>query len=145
MTLLLVLALQVGTADIIKLHQAGCGDDLILTFLGSKGTALNLSADDITALKAAGVSERVISTVLKGPVPAPAPEPRPILPPRIISPPPQVIYVEPAPIYYRHYDPWIYHDPFFHPHFSFDFGHHDYGHHGHHGGHHSSFSFGTHW
>lgn len=151
-TVLLLIALAVPAAaaaqqitkdDILKLHQAGCGDDLILTYLGSKGATLALSADDVAALKTAGVSERVIGMVLKGPVPAPPREqapPPPPLPTVNVRPTPVVIY-QPAPVYYHHYDPWpyVYHDPFWHPHSSFGFGLH---------GRHSSFFFGSgghHW
>ena len=144
-------AQEVTQEDIIKLHQAGCGDELILTYLGAKGATLKLSADDIAALKAAGVSETVITAVLKGPVPPPrreTPPPRRVRPaPVIVSPPPTVIY--------ERYDPWPYvtHDPYYYTprhHFSFGygghFGHHGYsGHHGGHHGGHSSFSFGVHW
>lgn len=131
----LAAAQQITKEDVMKLHQAGCGDDLILTYLGSKGATLALSAEDVAALKGAGVSDRVIGMILKGPVPAPPrEEPPPPVRTVVVRPPPTVIY-EPAPVIY-HYDPWpyVYHDPFWYPHSSFGFGLH---------GRRSSFFFGS--
>ena len=132
-------AQQIAKEDIIKLHEAGCGDDLILTYIGAKGAQLNLSTDDIAALKAGGVSDRVIGEILKGVAPPPREPVRPVVvqrPAPVVvyeSPPPVIIYRDPWP-YASHYPYW--HDPYYHPHFSFGFGHH---------GHHSGFFFGSHW
>ena len=129
-------AQEITKDDIIKLHNAGCSDGVILTYLDVKGATVKLSADEIAELKGAGLSDRVISEILKGPVARPNPPP----PPRrvtVVQPAPVVVYERPI-----YYDPWpySYHGPYWGGHhgghFSFGFGHH---------GHHSSFSFGHHW
>lgn len=132
-------AQQVTKEDIIKLHEAGCGDDLILTYIGARGAQLNLSTDDITSLKGGGVSDRVIGEILKGV----RPPPREPAPPIVVQRPAPVVVYEPPPVViYRDPWPYVYHDPlwydpyYHHPHYSFGFGHH---------GHHSGFFFGTHW
>jgi hypothetical protein len=50
--------------DVIRLSQAGVGDDLILKQIQKKGQHLDLSTNDILRLKTAGVSGRVISAML---------------------------------------------------------------------------------
>lgn len=146
-TALLVLAMaataaaqQITKEDVIKLHRAGCGDDLILTYIGAKGAQLDLSADDVAALKEAGVSDRVVGEILKGVRPPPREPAPPVVVPRpapvvVYEPPPVIIYQDPWP-YASHYPRYYDHHPYYHPHFSFGFGHH---------GHHSGFFFGTHW
>ena len=51
-------------ADVLALHQAGFGDDVILAKIGRGTAAFNLEARELVALKKAGVSERVIAAML---------------------------------------------------------------------------------
>ena len=50
--------------DVIRLSQAGVGDDVILKQIQRKGQHLDLTTNDILRLKSAGVSGRVISAML---------------------------------------------------------------------------------
>ncbi len=49
---------------IMKLAKAGMSDDVIVGTIGSQPAAYSLGADDLIALKGAGVSDKVISAML---------------------------------------------------------------------------------
>lgn len=108
-------------ADIIKLSQAGCSDELILSFVRSKGGAPSFTVDEIAEMKTAGVRDSVLSALISGKAaPPPAPPPQPVY-----IPPPQTTvvyeYYPAPPAYYYHCDPYWY-DPY--PfHFGFSYGH----------------------
>ena len=51
--------------SIAKLSKAGLGEDLIVSMIGSQATNFSLKADDILALKQAGVSDKVLSAMIK--------------------------------------------------------------------------------
>ena len=93
---------QATVEDIILLRGAGCGDDLILTYIGQRGGIGPLSANDIARLKATGVSDNLIGALIRANTP----------PPVIVEPPPRVVYVEPPPQvvvveeYHYPYNPW---------------------------------------
>jgi hypothetical protein len=60
-------AQEVLTNDsIVKLVKAGLGDDLIINMIKTQGSKFALGADDVIALKAAGVSEKVVSAMIVG-------------------------------------------------------------------------------
>lgn len=50
--------------SIIQMIKGGLSDDLILLKIMSSNTAFNLATDDLVVLKAAGVSEKVLSAML---------------------------------------------------------------------------------
>jgi hypothetical protein len=54
-----------GWKDVLKLHRAGVADSLILQKIEYSGETIRLDADDIAALKEAGVSDEVISAILR--------------------------------------------------------------------------------
>src|SRR6516225_7281531 len=51
-------------AEVFKLAQSGVSDDVVLAFVNNSTSKYNLSADDILALKDAGLSQNVISTMI---------------------------------------------------------------------------------
>jgi len=56
--------LPYGVDDVLKLSRAQIGDDVIINYIKNSGTIYNLASSDIVYLKSAGVSERVINTML---------------------------------------------------------------------------------
>lgn len=67
----LPIAAEAGTTkeDILKLAKAGLSEDVILSFVRTNGPVDKLSSDDLIELKAAGVTDKVLKSLL-----APAPE-----------------------------------------------------------------------
>jgi hypothetical protein len=63
---------RLSVDDVIKMTKAGLGEDLIITQVKANGTPFNLSTDQLISLHAAGVSDRVIATMVN-PLAAPAP------------------------------------------------------------------------
>lgn len=51
-------------ADVIALHKAGFGDDVVMAKIGASTPAFDVDSTDLVALKKAGVSEKVISAML---------------------------------------------------------------------------------
>lgn len=68
------IAQQALTNDsVIKLEKAGLGDDIIIQTINSQPGQYSTSANDLAALKSAGVSQRVIAAmIVKGTTAAPA-------------------------------------------------------------------------
>lgn len=69
--------------EIVKFAQAHMSDDVILAYIKNSGKSYNLSADDLLYLNSQGVSQPVISALLKAKgdapaAPAPAPSPAPV-------------------------------------------------------------------
>jgi hypothetical protein len=60
-----VTALAVSTRDLIELSKAGLGDEVLVALIEADGTVFNLDAPRILELRAAGVSERVITAMLR--------------------------------------------------------------------------------
>jgi hypothetical protein len=58
-------ALAVSTRDLIELSKAGLGDDVLVALIEADGTVFNLDAPKILELRDAGVSERVITAMLR--------------------------------------------------------------------------------
>jgi hypothetical protein len=66
-------AWAVSTRDLIELSKAGLGDEVLVALIEADGTVFNLDAPRILELRAEGVSERVITAMLKNaarPLPA---------------------------------------------------------------------------
>ena len=57
-------ARAVSTRDLIELSKAGLGDEVLVALIEADGTVFNLDAPKILELRAAGVSERVITAML---------------------------------------------------------------------------------
>lgn len=55
---------ELSVDDVIALHEASLGDDLILAKLGQEGRTFDLSVEQMLALKEAGVSTAVIQRML---------------------------------------------------------------------------------
>lgn len=53
--------------DVVKLASGGVSDDVIIARIKSSQTAFALDADALVALKKAGVSDRVVTTMLEAP------------------------------------------------------------------------------
>jgi hypothetical protein len=66
-------AWAVSTRDLIELSKAGLGDEVLVALVEADGTVFNLDAPRILELRAAGVSERVITAMLKNASRASAP------------------------------------------------------------------------
>jgi hypothetical protein len=67
-------AWAVSTRDLIELSKAGLGDEVLVALVEADGTVFNLDAPRILELRAAGVSESVITAMLRNASrPAPAP------------------------------------------------------------------------
>ena len=58
-------AWAVSTRDLIELSKAGLGDEVLVALIEADGTIFNLDAPKILELRAAGVSERVITAMLR--------------------------------------------------------------------------------
>ena len=59
--------------SIVKLVKAGLGEDTIIKMVDTQPGKYSLGADDIIALKTAGVSEKIIAAILNKSASAPAP------------------------------------------------------------------------
>ncbi len=51
-------------ADVIKLHEAGFGDDLIIDRINASPAAFNLEFDDLVALRKAQISDAVVQAMM---------------------------------------------------------------------------------
>jgi hypothetical protein len=100
-----VAAAAVTNYDLVEMTRAGLGDDLIISTMRSRGVRLDLSPQQLIALKQQGVSDRVVLAAQdmgggRGYVAGPAP----VAVVREVPPP---VIVRPAPVWgYRYYDPW---------------------------------------
>ena len=54
-----------GWKDVLKMHRAGISDSLIIQKIEYSGATIRLDADDMEALKEEGVSDEVISAMLR--------------------------------------------------------------------------------
>ncbi len=97
-----VAALALTNFDLVEMTRAGCGDDLIISTIRSRGGRFDLSPAGLIALKQSGVSDRVViaaqsmTTAGYGP-------PAPAYGPAVVVAPPPVVYVrrpEPAVHFY---------------------------------------------
>jgi hypothetical protein len=95
----LALAAQVSKEDLKKLCAAGISDEVILSYVKANGPVAKLSAEDVIELKQAGASEKLLSTVLNAPAPAPAAE-RVVEKNVVLTRPATTSYVYDTPYYY---------------------------------------------
>lgn len=83
--------------DLIKMTQAGLGDEVIINAVNSRGGQFQLDPDGLIALKSSGVSDRVIGHVQTvGAAPPPPPT-------RVVEPPPGILIVRPQPVIGVHF------------------------------------------
>lgn len=62
--------------SIVKMVQAGLGEDIVINTIKTQPGNYSATADDLIALKKAGVSDRIIAAMIStGPAPAPVPAP----------------------------------------------------------------------
>ncbi|TMQ56940.1 MAG: hypothetical protein E6K76_11865 [Candidatus Eisenbacteria bacterium] len=54
-----------GSKDVLKMHKDGIADSLIILKIENSGKTFHLGADDMHALQKAGLSDEVISTMLR--------------------------------------------------------------------------------
>jgi len=57
-------AAKLTNSDVLALHQAGFGEEVILAKIAASSAAFTVDATDLVALKKAGLSERVIATMV---------------------------------------------------------------------------------
>jgi hypothetical protein len=55
---------DIGKEELKKLARAGISDDVILSYVRSQGPVARLSADDVIELKAAGLSDGLLTTLV---------------------------------------------------------------------------------
>ena len=65
---------DVGKDELKKLAQAGLSDDLILSYVRSKGGVARLSAGDLVELKGAGMNDVLLETLIALGTPPPSAE-----------------------------------------------------------------------
>jgi hypothetical protein len=53
-----------ANVDVLALHQAGFGEEVILAKIAASTPMFSVDAPDLVALKKAGLSERVIAAML---------------------------------------------------------------------------------
>jgi hypothetical protein len=58
-------ALAVSTRDLVELAKAGLSDDVLVALIEADGTIFNLDAPKILELRAQGISEHVITAMLR--------------------------------------------------------------------------------
>ena len=89
---------DVTKEDILKLSNAGISQDVIVNFIRANAPVRNLTADEIVALKEAGVGERVLAALTARPA---KPEPKPA--PAVASPRSTVVTEWRTPVNYYYY------------------------------------------
>jgi hypothetical protein len=87
--------LSPGVQEVVKLTAAHMGDEVILAYVKNSGASYSLSADDILYLNSQGVSQAVISALLKANA-APVPTYTPTPAPPASVPPPAPAIAQPA-------------------------------------------------
>jgi hypothetical protein len=103
-------ARAVTNYDLVRMTQAGLGDDVIVSTLRARGVRLDLSPEALIALKQSGVSDRVLIAAqdyMRGSV-ASVPPATTIVTQRR----PATVIVTPPPVH------WMYHHrPYYRPHY----------------------------
>jgi hypothetical protein len=85
--------LAYGVPQILKLQQAKVTDDVIIAYIHNSGSSYGLDADQIIYLRQQGISDKVLTTMLAQPRPAPAPT----APANSYVTPTPVAYAQPTP------------------------------------------------
>jgi hypothetical protein len=86
---------SVMISEVVKLVQAHQSDEVVVTYIRSKGAAYNLSADEILYLSNQGASQNVISALQAPAAGGPPPGPAPSSPAEAVAPAP--VAAAPAP------------------------------------------------
>ncbi len=81
--------------EVIKLHQSGFAEDLIIAKIKKNGKAFDLSTDELLELKKLGISEQIIKYLLDPSIPYAGPPPAP--PP--VAPVPEKEKTDPGKVY----------------------------------------------
>lgn len=99
-------AQAVTNYDLVRMTQAGMGDDLIVSTMRARGARLDLSPEGLIALKQSGVKDRVLLAAqeLRGGV---MPPPMPLTS-IVAEPVPAAVLVTPAPCWRPIYGPCYY-------------------------------------
>jgi hypothetical protein len=105
-------AQAVTNFDLVRLTQAGVGEDLIISTIRARGSRLDLSPEGLIALKQSGVSDRVVLAAQQAGGAAAYRPAAPVVPVYQDPLPPAVI-VAPAPCWH-HYPAHYYHGPYHH-------------------------------
>jgi len=118
--------LTCGTTDVLKLVRAKVNDDTVVAFIETSRTEYELEVAEILHLKEQGVSDKVITAMLKksaavaaAPAPVPLPGTSAVAPAQtqVYAPPPQApvttVYVEQVP-----QPPYVYPDYYYYPAYS---------------------------
>jgi hypothetical protein len=92
--------------DVIKLAKAGLGEDIIVRQIKRNGQAFDLSTDQLIALKAANVSDRIVQVMLD---PAKADTPASIAPARLAAEPEAAEALQPSEVgvYAKKQGQWV--------------------------------------
>jgi hypothetical protein len=119
-------AYAVSMHDLVALSKAGLGDEVLVALIEADGTVFNLDGPKILELRAQGLSERVITAMIRNGLRenTPSPLPEPVPPPPVPQPtaaagtaqdPYFVVIGEkppeptppPAPLYVVPWVPWV--------------------------------------
>jgi hypothetical protein len=80
--------------DVIELTRAGLGEEVLLALIEVDRSVFPIDAATIKELKANGVSERVITAMVRSGREVPPPEPIVTEAPQPVAPPPQVVIID---------------------------------------------------
>jgi hypothetical protein len=123
--------LAYGVPQILKLQQAKVTDDVIIAYIHNSGGSYGLDADQIIYLRQQGISDKVLTTMLAQPRPAPAapapvnsyPAPTPVAyaqpTPAYVQPAPSSVYVIPNNQVYYSSGYFSYYPYYYYPYFSY--------------------------
>jgi hypothetical protein len=108
---------DVSKEDIRKLLAAGISEDVIVTFIRTRGPVQAMSADDLVELKQAGAGERVLAALAGGAAPAPRTE---VVERKVYVPETPTVVASPSTYYY--YSPaYSYGYPYYSPYYSYGY------------------------
>lgn len=66
--MMLMLLLQVSAEDLVGLRRLGADDEMLVAYICHAGANPGLTADDVVALKRAGIGDAAIARALREPV-----------------------------------------------------------------------------
>jgi hypothetical protein len=92
--------------DLIRMSQAGLGDEVIIGAVQTRGGQFQLDPDSLIALKSSGVSDRVLQHVQTAGTAPPLPPTTVVAVP---APPPGIVIVRPQPVVGVHFGHGHYH------------------------------------
>jgi hypothetical protein len=97
---------QLNNESILKLHEAGLGEDMIVNMVNTQPGQYAVAVDDVVALKRAGVSEKVIAAMMSKNN-APASNLPATAPPVQQGGAPPAVYPTEVGVYYMKNDKWV--------------------------------------